>query len=504
MKVLIVDMTHGGTTIASEFSKKQNCDVFAWDIYNTLSDENRSWLEAQQIELVDDSFYKNFYNEKLRGSHDNNEIVVAPVHCNLPYMADMTHHQAVGYLMKDCIKVPIIEITGVKGKTTTAAMLKEIYHDQNPLILSSLGVEIVKDGKEIILKKDISITPASIITAWRLAEEFYKEFYNLEKPKKDLISSNVGICIFESSLGGTSLADVGAITNIAEDYPIAQGSSNASKAKSQMFESKMVVCDYGSYKSIYSKYENFQSFLLKQNINTYSIGEKSNVKSFNIDYDLYKTTFQIEVNDLQTVDGRCINTSFEASTFAPAQYHLENTLCSITASLTMGTSIGSITKGLENFTGLPGRTSLRNVMLAKTSPYNNMQNKSSFHNNNSFSNTNKVRVIEEINPGINVTAIKRAVTMIKNYENPAIVLGGNYGVTCEEIDEESLIRFLGKISDGICIILTGKLGRSLLDKMDGELIYHNQIDQAVNLAIKGGANNILLVYRSNFADLTRR
>ena len=113
----------------------------------------------------------------------------------------MTHHEAVGFLLKDRINVPIIEITGVKGKTSTLAMLKQIYYDQNPLILSSVGVEIVDNGQDTILQKDISITPASIITAWRLAEDFYKE----KKPSKHDVNTNVGICLFESSLGGTGM-----------------------------------------------------------------------------------------------------------------------------------------------------------------------------------------------------------------------------------------------------------------------------------------------------------
>ena len=51
---------------------------------------------------------------------------------------------------------------GVKGKTTSVFMLKEIFIDENPLILSSLGALLYKDNNEIILKKNISITPANI------------------------------------------------------------------------------------------------------------------------------------------------------------------------------------------------------------------------------------------------------------------------------------------------------------------------------------------------------
>lgn len=472
MKVLIVDMTHGGTILASEFSKKQNCKVFAWDIYHTLSEEDKSLLEVQGIELVDESFY----NEQCHGNplEENKPelLVVAPVHCKLPSPPHMTHHQAVGYLMNDEIKVPVIEITGVKGKTSTVAMLKEIYRDKNPLILSSLGVVVVKDGKEITLQKDISITPASIITAWRLAQEFYDKI------------PRVGICIFESSLGGTGMADVGIITNIAEDYTIAQGSSSASKAKLQMFKSRTVVCDSDSFHDIYfhqSSVSHNPLPSLYSPVNTFSIGDgknsNANVKAHNIHYDLYKTSFEVEVNDLVMVDGELLNTSFKVSTFAPAKHHLGNTLSAITASLSMGTPISSIIKGLENFKGLPGRTSLLKM--------------------------GGMTIIEEINPGINVTAVRKAVNMVKDYEKPALILGGSYGVTCEEIDEKSLSNFLDDLDD-IILILTGDLGHNLWKNMGKNPVYQDKIEMAINHVKEAGSENVLLIYRSNFRELSRR
>ncbi|NYB51200.1 MAG: coenzyme F430 synthase [Methanobacteriaceae archaeon] len=510
MKVLMVDTTHGGAVLASEFSKKQGFEVFAWDIYHTLSSEEKAALEDQNVQLVDASFLDKYSQEEFKNPPETNTfgtgkgdesfsfesggstifdggksgfeanplrtakndelLVVAPVHCNIPYPVHMTHHEAVRYLLKDRIRVPVIEVTGVKGKTSAVAILKEIYRDENPLILSSLGVEIVKDGRVINLLKDISITPASIITAWKLAEEFsQKENFR------------VGLCIFESSLGGTGLAEVGVITNIAEDYSIAQKKSCASKAKAQMFESKLVVCDHDSYQNIYSQSSN--SPTLDQKTNTYSLQEGSNLTVSHVNYGLFKTSFLVNACDLKTRDGKCINTSFECSTFAPADYHLENVLSAICSSLSMGTHPETIIRGLERFKGLPGRTSI---------------------NNHYFAAHGGVRVFEEINPGINVTAVRKAVNMIQEYEKPALVLGGSYGVTCEEIDERSLSKYLEQVSKEITVILTGELGRSINDKMNSKLIYHSQIDQAVNKARDKGALNILLIFRSNYADLRRR
>ncbi len=498
MKFLVVDMTHGGTVIASELSKKKDFDVFAWDIYHTLKDEEIKTLETCGVKLVSDSFYENNY-QKLSLPQNDRIITVAPVHCNLPQPADMSHHQAVAFILKDRIKVPIMEITGVKGKTSTVAMLKEIYRDQNPLILSSLGVELVDNGQDIILQKDISITPASIITAFKLAEKYY----NNKKPSKQEVNRNIGICIFECSLGGTGMADVGVITNIAEDYSISNGNSSASKAKSQMFRSKIVVCDRDSYHGIYSENKNYNSFFADKKINTYSVREKSNLISLDIDYDPYETTFQVKATGLETVEDKIVENLFKIKTFAPAEHHLENALSAIAASLSMGTNPDNIVKGLENFRGLPGRTSFRNIP-ARNPSNNTTNNQSSVNLGKSSIKHETVNLIEEINPGINVTTIKKSVAMINEYENPALVIGGSYGVTCEEIDEETLLEFLDQVIDDILIIFTGELGKSLWGKMGQKSIYRNQIEQAINLAIDKGSSNILIVYRSNFADLSRR
>jgi len=64
---------------------------------------------------VDESFF-------LGG---NKALVVAPIHSNLKYSVDMTHHDAVVYLLKKEIKIPMIEDYRVKGKTTVVHMLRE-------------------------------------------------------------------------------------------------------------------------------------------------------------------------------------------------------------------------------------------------------------------------------------------------------------------------------------------------------------------------------------------
>ena len=445
MNALIVDMTHGGKLIASEFSKLDDFKVFALDIYNTLSLDEKLSLEKKRIKFVEKSF--------LDEANNNDFLIIAPVHCKIDSKVDMTHHEAVKFLMKDQINVPVIEVTGVKGKTSTVKMLKEIFNDLNPLILSSLGVEVVENGASTLLKKNISITPASIIETWQLAKDY----------------KNIGICIFETSLGGTGLADAGILTNIAENYPIASKGKTASQAKSQIFKSKVVACDFDSYNQFYLNFN--------KNTVTFDINKGANVYASNLKFGLDKTSFNVEVNGLKTIDGTIINTSFVVSTFAPAEHHLNNVLGAVCAALILKIPINQIRKGLKNFKGIDGRTSIRSYKRSK--------------------------IIEEINPGINVTAIKKSVKMIQDLESPSVIFGGKYGVTCEEIDEEATARFFNDMDPKIQLILVDELGKNITNMIKRKYKYtdfNNAIDEAVQMDSK----MILLIYRSNFSDIARR
>ena len=454
--VLVVDMTHGGKIIATEFSKLSSYKVFGWDIYNTLTDEDKINLQENGVKLVDENYLKRFYNAKSQPKSnlsELNNLIVAPIHCNLDYPVNMSHHEAVAFLMNNSIEIPVIEVTGVKGKTSVVHMLKEIFKDFNPLILSSLGVEVLNDGESKLLKKNISITPASIIDAWRMSQDY-----------------EVGIFIIETSLGGTGLADVGILTNIIEDYTIAKGTRKASQAKVQIFNNKLVACDYDSFNLFYPDF--------KDKTNTFSIDGKGNVKASNIIFGFNETVFQVEVKDLKTISNEIYNDSFEISTFAPAPHHVQNVLSAICASLTLRISINSITTGLRNFNGLKGRTSIIN--------------------------RDEVRIIEEVNPGINLATIKKSISMLEDLPRSSVVFGGKYGVICEEIDEESAASILNELNEDIQLILTDELGNSVKDRIKRNFHYIPYLDKAMDYAFNNDCHNILLIYRSNFPDLQNR
>lgn len=447
--ILVVDLTHGGSVIALELSKKKDARVLAWDLYKTLDGEDEDNLKTNGIELVDEDFLSEPVDDLM---------VIAPVHSKLTVPVELTHHQAVRLILKNEIDVPIIEVTGVKGKSSTVAILKEIYRHDNPLILSSLGVELVEGEKTTLLLKDISITPASIITAWKMALK--NEF-------------QPGICIFETSLGGTGLAEVGVLTNLAEDYPIARNSKRASHAKKQIFQSKKVVCHLKSFNSSYSSIKDF-----KDKTNTFFLEDEANITTSGVEYGIKETSFTLEIKNLKTIGGELVNTSTRMKTFAPGPYHLENVLAAVGAAFTMGASEDDVRAGLEGFKGIRGRSSIQE--------------------------SGKVRIVQEVNPGINLTAIKKSVAMMASYGDLVLVLGGQYGVTCEEIDEKSLAVFLEGLTEDITLILTDELGKSLDGKLKRARVYVNYLEDALDLATELGVANVLLIYRSHFASVEKR
>lgn len=500
MKVLVVDMTHGGAVIASQFAKIPGFKVYAWDIYKTLKSDVETSLIDQNVELVGIDFLKDVVDD----FGDDEFWIIAPVHCDLESYINgsaedtgikldsmkvsrfMTHHEAVEFIMRERINVPVIEVTGVKGKTSTVSMLKEIFKDLNPLILSSLGVEVLENGESHVLKRNLSITPASIVEAWELLEEFFEGY---ETPFE------VGLCMFEVSLGGTGLADVGVLTNLVENYPVAGGTSSAAAAKSQIFRSRRVACDFESFSSFYLKpaRRNGPEFIFEpsgmlqnqiENINktnTFGLNPHANVKASNVEFGFYETRFQVEVHDLKTVNGNILNTSFEVSVFAPAPYHLQNILSVICTALTLETPIDTIKKGLNSFRGIKGRTSIRDYM--------------------------GVRVIEEINPGLNVEAVKKAVDMLKRISDEcdsAVIFGGKYGVTCEEIDEKAVSSVLNELSPNINLILADDLGGNVKHFIKRDLPFKRSLDEALDHAVLRGSKNVLVVYRSNYSDVERR
>ena len=55
MNVFLVDLTHGGVKISSELAKSNKYEnVFAYDLYNTLKEEDESLLNAYDVKVLKD------------------------------------------------------------------------------------------------------------------------------------------------------------------------------------------------------------------------------------------------------------------------------------------------------------------------------------------------------------------------------------------------------------------------------------------------------------------
>ena len=91
--------------------------------------------------------------------------------------------------------------------------------------------------------------------------------------------------------------------------------------------------------------------------------------------------------------------------------------------------------------------------------------------------------------------------MIQNLKDYYISIGGDYGITCEEIDEEKLSDFLNTLNTDI--ILTGELGLSIEPRLTKKTQYFKNYCDVYDLAISND-KNLLFIYRSDYRKLSQR
>lgn len=536
MNAFIIDLTHGGVKISIELAKLNKYKtIYSYDLYNTLKEEDKNLLEVYNIKLIknlDELKSKIQESEDYKKSTNSKNIIINPIHSplNLNELLNenkesfeiLTHHEGVKLILEnwklECEKqdVKCIELTGVKGKTSTTYILKEIFQaaEKNMLLLSSLGSHLIKElgttkkFRDLILEKNISITPASILKTVELAKkvgnpkcsyqksncktinELEIEDLELQKHTNNPYANlNYKIALFESSLGVTGLGDIAILTNIVENYTIAKGRSNAQEAKKQIFNCPLIVAEEETLDKFYKKEREIYS----DKINTFSINIENELKdidkTFNnnpnlivksIDYQMDKTKINIQYRNLRTITNKLINGDLEVISFALGEHHIKNIITAITAALSLNIDKNTIKEGLLNFKGIPGRTSIR---LKENS-----------------------RIIEEINPGINTKAIESSIKMLENINDYYIIIGGKYGVTCEEIDEDKLSKFLEDYLDNhkeVNLILTDELGKSLKNKLNKNIKFIENYEDAQKIAISEN-KDILFIYRSNYSQISKR
>jgi UDP-N-acetylmuramyl pentapeptide synthase len=203
MHILVLDTIHGGNEIGQGLISAGNT-VDMVDIYRGTTP-----IEAQNAQ------------------HRDYDLIVAPVHLDPHHpllrkgeIPVISHHEAVGRILADRIPVPMIEITGARGKTTTAHAIASLMPGHG--ILHTSAGTYSYPGQEVLWKK--SITPASVIPAALSA------------------FGCGGWLVAEESLGVTGVGDLAIITS-AEDYAFAKGEKKAltEKLRSAKRSGKLLV-----------------------------------------------------------------------------------------------------------------------------------------------------------------------------------------------------------------------------------------------------------------------
>lgn len=436
--IIISDANHGGLTLLHEYSKYTSNNLFFYDVYNKLTNEEKRDINKK--------YNVTFLSLDYIKENRDRFTIISPIHMNPIFESDYTHHEFTSYLInkhknKYNWNFKIIEVTGVKGKTTTVSMIKEVLKNKNLLVLNSNNLSYISNGKSKTLIKHLSITPASIITA-------------LNQAKDNKILDKIDYCIFEVSLGVTPNADIGILTNILENYPIANKTKNASIAKKTVFQSKKVICDKKAYDTYYSD--------IKKDITTISLNDKkADVYLEKIQYNIEETSFTINH------DG----TKLDYSCFGLSDFYINNLMFAITVGLLINDS-NETASNLKNIKPITGRGSYKYK-------------------------SNKL-IIEDINPGLNTTAIKECISNLKRYSsNYIIIIGGDYGITCEEIDENKLINFIKTLNEDI--IFSGDVGYNLFKQLDNKNYeYIPNVKEALNYCLNKNVKIIEILYRSEY------
>ncbi|MFZ3058536.1 MAG: coenzyme F430 synthase [Candidatus Methanoperedens sp.] len=402
-RVAVLDLTHGGAVLARKL-KNIVSEIAAVDVYKTLG--------AGELDALENSGIKT-----SRGPLDASDfdIIIAPVHLdtNYPMLKDalsnnipvLSHHAAVGqilsgYNLKNKI---LIEITGTKAKTSTAILLAGILSGEKKVVShTSRGIEDWSAGA--VIKKGLSITPASVLSALDAVVESGIEF---------------DVFISEISLGGTGCADIGVITTIANDYKIASGTKLASDAKRQMIlnakpkTSVVVNNDALRFFGACRRDVNIISFTdsVDASCNVYYEDEKT------IAYYLNKKHGRIALPEAQGYDMTAYKTAFA---------------CATATALAMNTGADAIGHALCKFSGAEGR-------MKKTTLDGRM-------------------LIDNSNSGMDIRVAEKALEFSKAQGGKIVmVLGEEAKEVCEGLDPSGVEQFIRKHLDELAaLVLVGE------------------------------------------------
>lgn len=434
LRVAVLDLTHGGAVIAGKL-KKIVSSVAAVDVYNTLSAEELDGLEKDGIRTS---------REPLNAS--DFDIIVAPVHLdkNYPMLVDavknnipvLSHHAAAGEILSgyNLNDKTLVEITGTKAKTSSAILLAEILSKEKKVVShTSRGLEDWNAGT--VIKKGLSITPASILSALDVVLEAGIEFE---------------VLISEISLGGTGCADIGVITTITSDYKIANNTGLASDAKRQMIlnakpKSTLVINNdalrfFGSCRRDVDIISFTDSVNASCNVYYEDIGNKGGT----IAYFLGNKHGRIRIQQAQDYDINSYKTAF---------------VCATAASLAINIEANTIERSLREFSGAEGRMK-KTFLKGRT-------------------------LIDNSNSGMDIKAVERALLFAQAQRGRIVmVLGEEAKEVCEGLEPGRVERFIRKhLGELEALVLVGDMMKPLVqDNIGGRIYYADDLASGIELA----------------------
>ena len=202
LKVLVLDTVHGAAAICEGYLAK-GCEVTAVDVYHITPEAELGRLASLGVRIAPKAPAEHF------------DLVTMPCHCPDAFIGEATYERRMFYSesVRDLItdRRFRIEVTGVKGKTSTCYLLAHILSacGKKVFLHTSRGQGEYKDGKHFISALK-SIAPPSLLC---------------------LPEGDYDVMVCEISLGGSGKADISCITNLVEDYGIAKNTRRARDGK---------------------------------------------------------------------------------------------------------------------------------------------------------------------------------------------------------------------------------------------------------------------------------
>jgi UDP-N-acetylmuramyl pentapeptide synthase len=432
--IAVLDLTHGGAVIARKLTKLTG-SVTGVDVYRTLDPESLNELENEGIKTSTEPLDPLDF-----------DLLIAPVHLDpgYPMLAGaatrnipvLSHHQAVGQILStyDLTNKTLIELTGTKAKTSTSILLADILSAKKKVIShTSRGLEDRITGT--IIKKGLSITPASILTALDAVNDAGVDF---------------DVFIAEVSIGGTGYADIGIITTIANDYKIANNTKLASDAKRRMIldakpASKLVVNnDALRFFGVCRRDIEVISFTDSVNATCNVYFEDFDKKGGTIAYFLGKENGKIHIREALDYDIHSYKTAF---------------VCATAAALALDIDADTIERAFLGFKGAQGRMTKKSV-------------------------DGRI-IIDNSNSGMDIRTAQKALKYAQEKEGRIVmVLGEEAKEVCEGLDPSGVERFINNhITELGALVLVGERMKPLAkDSKDAKIYYAGDLPGGIELA----------------------